>query len=398
MYPIGVLFGLGFDTATEVALLVLAGGAAGAGLPWYAILCLPVLFAAGMSLMDTIDGSFMNFAYGWAFSKPVRKVFYNLAITGLSVAVAVVIGTIELGGLIAAKLSLSGSFWNWFENIDINIARVGDRRDVRRHVGDRAVGVALRADRGALERLDRPALASRGAYRHQGRLRIFATAAAGRTRSSRCSAEVIEVLAQPHAVVRARRAVDDARRGQRWRLELGHGPVIRRADLLGELVVPGRERRGTALEHGACLLEAGRVSRHLRHGVRGEAEPERPADEAPEVLLGDVLGPLLGEEPAQALVEAESGGPRGVAGVGLVGPRARSPTAPPGSGTRRPYGTRRRGRRRRPTATPRGQNSVPITTLTAQPSATSSIRTTPTFHPTGTIRLNRTAIITVNAA
>jgi high-affinity nickel-transport protein len=73
-----------------------------------------------MSLMDTIDGSFMNFAYGWAFSKPVRKVFYNLAITGLSVAVALVIGTVELGGLIASKLSLSGSFWNWFENIDIN--------------------------------------------------------------------------------------------------------------------------------------------------------------------------------------------------------------------------------------------------------------------------------------
>ncbi len=90
MYPIGVLFGLGFDTATEVALLVLAGGAAGAGLPWYAILCLPILFAAGMSLMDSIDGSFMNFAYGWAFSKPVRKIFYNITITGLSVAVAVV--------------------------------------------------------------------------------------------------------------------------------------------------------------------------------------------------------------------------------------------------------------------------------------------------------------------
>ncbi len=121
MYPIGVLFGLGFDTATEVALLVLAGGAAGAGLPWYAILCLPILFAAGMSLMDSIDGSFMNFAYGWAFSKPVRKVFYNITITGLSVAVAVVIGTIELGGLVASELNLSGSFWNWFENININM-------------------------------------------------------------------------------------------------------------------------------------------------------------------------------------------------------------------------------------------------------------------------------------
>jgi nickel/cobalt transporter (NiCoT) family protein len=121
MYPIGMLFGLGFDTATEVALLVLAGGAAGAGLPWYAILCLPILFAAGMSLMDAIDGSFMNFAYGWAFSKPVRKVFYNLTITGLSVAVAAVIGTIELGGLLASQLNLSGSFWNWFENINVNM-------------------------------------------------------------------------------------------------------------------------------------------------------------------------------------------------------------------------------------------------------------------------------------
>jgi high-affinity nickel-transport protein len=121
MYPIGVLFGLGFDTATEVALLVLAGGAAGAGLPWYAILCLPVLFAAGMSLMDSIDGSFMNFAYGWAFSKPVRKVFYNITITGLSVAVALVIGTIELGGIIAEQLNLSGSFWRSFETIDINL-------------------------------------------------------------------------------------------------------------------------------------------------------------------------------------------------------------------------------------------------------------------------------------
>jgi high-affinity nickel-transport protein len=120
MYPIGALFGLGFDTATEVALLVIAGSAGAAGLPWYAILCLPILFAAGMSLLDSIDGSFMNFAYGWAFSRPVRKVFYNITITGLSVAVALVIGTIELGGLIAQHLNLSGSFWNSFENIDIN--------------------------------------------------------------------------------------------------------------------------------------------------------------------------------------------------------------------------------------------------------------------------------------
>jgi high-affinity nickel-transport protein len=120
MYPVGVLFGLGFDTATEVALLFLAAGAAGAGLPFYAILCLPVLFAAGMSLLDTIDGSFMNFAYGWAFSKPVRKVFYNITITGLSVAVALVIGTIELGGIAASHLGAQGPFWSAFENIDIN--------------------------------------------------------------------------------------------------------------------------------------------------------------------------------------------------------------------------------------------------------------------------------------
>jgi high-affinity nickel-transport protein len=120
IYPVGLLFGLGFDTASEVALLVLAGGAAGAGLPWYAILCLPILFAAGMVLMDTIDGSFMNFAYGWAFSKPVRKVYYNIAVTGLSVAVALLIGTVELGGLAARHLQLSGSFWAWFEAIDVN--------------------------------------------------------------------------------------------------------------------------------------------------------------------------------------------------------------------------------------------------------------------------------------
>jgi nickel/cobalt transporter (NiCoT) family protein len=120
MYPIGILFGLGFDTATEVALLFLAAGAAGAGLPFYAILCLPILFAAGMSLLDTIDGSFMNFAYGWAFSKPVRKVYYNLTITGLSVAVALIIGTVELLGLAATKLGLKGAFWGWVSQININ--------------------------------------------------------------------------------------------------------------------------------------------------------------------------------------------------------------------------------------------------------------------------------------
>ncbi|WP_042374036.1 HoxN/HupN/NixA family nickel/cobalt transporter [Streptacidiphilus neutrinimicus] len=120
MYPVGVLFGLGFDTATEVALLVLAGSGAASGLPWYAILCLPVLFAAGMSLLDTIDGSFMNFAYGWAFSKPVRKVYYNLTITGLSVAVALIIGTVELLSILQAQFNLTGPFWAAVTGLDLN--------------------------------------------------------------------------------------------------------------------------------------------------------------------------------------------------------------------------------------------------------------------------------------
>jgi nickel/cobalt transporter (NiCoT) family protein len=122
MYPVGLLFGLGFDTASEVALLVIAGSAGAAGLPFYAIICLPVLFAAGMSLLDTIDGSFMNFAYGWAFSKPVRKVYYNITITGLSVAIALFIGTIELVGLITQKLGLTGAVVDWFQNFNINTA------------------------------------------------------------------------------------------------------------------------------------------------------------------------------------------------------------------------------------------------------------------------------------
>ena len=120
MYPVGMLFGLGFDTATEVALLFLAAGAAGAGVPFYAILCLPILFAAGMSLLDAIDGSFMNFAYGWAFSHPVRKIYYNLTITGLSVAIALIIGTAELLGLAATKLGLKGSFWTSVEQLNLN--------------------------------------------------------------------------------------------------------------------------------------------------------------------------------------------------------------------------------------------------------------------------------------
>ncbi len=120
MYGVGLLFGLGFDTATEVAFLVLAGTGAASGLPWYAILTLPVLFAAGMSLLDTIDGTFMNFAYGWAFASPVRKVYYTLTITGLSIAVALLIGTAELASLLGQQLSLGGPFWSWVEGLNLN--------------------------------------------------------------------------------------------------------------------------------------------------------------------------------------------------------------------------------------------------------------------------------------
>ncbi|MCW2781243.1 MAG: putative high-affinity nickel-transport protein [Marmoricola sp.] len=103
MYPTGFLFGLGFDTVTEIGLLVIAGGAVAASLPWWAVLTLPILFTAGMSLLDTIDGAFMNVAYGWAFARPVRKIYYNITVTALSVAVALIIGVIELVGLLADK-------------------------------------------------------------------------------------------------------------------------------------------------------------------------------------------------------------------------------------------------------------------------------------------------------
>ncbi|MPY85774.1 MAG: HoxN/HupN/NixA family nickel/cobalt transporter [Actinophytocola sp.] len=119
MYPLGLLFGLGFDTATEVSLLVLAGGAAAGNLPWYAILTLPVLFTAGMTLLDGINGCVMNFAYGWSIATPVRKVFYNLTITGLSVAVALLIGGIQLLGLLAERLDIVTGPLAWLAELDL---------------------------------------------------------------------------------------------------------------------------------------------------------------------------------------------------------------------------------------------------------------------------------------
>jgi high-affinity nickel-transport protein len=122
LYPLGVLFGLGFDTATEISLLVLAGTTVGVGLPFWAILSLPLLFAAGMSLLDTIDGILMSRAYGWAFVRPVRKVYYNLMITGLSVAVALFIGALQVVQVFRDEFGLRGGLFDVADRLDLEFA------------------------------------------------------------------------------------------------------------------------------------------------------------------------------------------------------------------------------------------------------------------------------------
>lgn len=125
MYPVGVVFGMGFDTASEVALLATTALYASRHVPWYAIICLPILFTAGMTLLDTTDGLFMNLAYGWAFFNPVRKVYYNLAITGLSVAICFFIGGVETLGLLPMEirsLSRVHGFWGFMYRFNINTA------------------------------------------------------------------------------------------------------------------------------------------------------------------------------------------------------------------------------------------------------------------------------------
>ena len=121
MYPVGFLFGLGFDTATEVGLLGIAGVEAGKGLPPLYILIFPLLFTAGMMLIDTTDGILMLGAYGWAFVKPVRKLYYNLNITLVSVLVAVVVGTIEVISIISGPLNLTGGVWDFLNNLDFGL-------------------------------------------------------------------------------------------------------------------------------------------------------------------------------------------------------------------------------------------------------------------------------------
>ena len=120
MYPLGILFGLGFDTATEIGLLAVAAGVATHHVPFLAVISLPLIFAAGMSLMDTADGAFMSHAYGWAFSNPIRKVYYNITVTTLTVTVALAIGTIELLQVTAHRLSLDTGIWAALDTLDFS--------------------------------------------------------------------------------------------------------------------------------------------------------------------------------------------------------------------------------------------------------------------------------------
>jgi len=125
MYPLGILFGLGFDTATEVGLLGISAAQAGQGLSIWIILVFPALFTAGISLLDTADSSIMVSAYGWAFVKPIRKLYYNLTVTFVSVMAALLIGGIEALGLSADKLALQGPFWRLLDRLAGNLGFLG---------------------------------------------------------------------------------------------------------------------------------------------------------------------------------------------------------------------------------------------------------------------------------
>jgi high-affinity nickel-transport protein len=125
MYPLGVLFGLGFDTATEVGILGIAALQAGGGLPFYAIMIFPLLFTVGMCLLDTTDGVLMLGCYGWAFVKPVRKLYYNMNITLVSVLVAILVGTIEALSIVGPQLGLKGALWDGVARVSDNFAAIG---------------------------------------------------------------------------------------------------------------------------------------------------------------------------------------------------------------------------------------------------------------------------------
>jgi high-affinity nickel-transport protein len=121
VYPLGFLFGLGFDTASEIAVLAISAGAAKDAIPFVGILSFPILFAAGMSLMDTADGMFMTTAYRWAFATPLRKLYYNLTVTSLAVIAALLIGLTELAQVISEHLGMQGRFWSWLQDLSFDL-------------------------------------------------------------------------------------------------------------------------------------------------------------------------------------------------------------------------------------------------------------------------------------
>ena len=125
MYPLGFLFGLGFDTATEIGLLGMSAAGASEGMSFWSILVFPALFTAGMSLVDTTDSVLMLKAYGWAFDKPVRKLYYNMTMTFVSILVALIVGGLETLNLIGGKLELKGAFWETIGSINDNFAMLG---------------------------------------------------------------------------------------------------------------------------------------------------------------------------------------------------------------------------------------------------------------------------------
>nr|WP_284288521.1 HoxN/HupN/NixA family nickel/cobalt transporter [Angustibacter aerolatus] len=231
MYPAGVLFGLGFDTATEISLLVLAGAGAASGLPWYAVMVLPVLFAAGMSLLDTLDGAFMNVAYQWAFANPVRKVFYNLTITGLSVAVALLIGTVEprLGAARAPRPHRPVHHLG--RRARPRQPRVRRRRPVRRRLGRRDRRLPA-GPRRAAPRRARPPLERLGDRRRR------ADPPPPAPRRRRVSASRVRRGPAPLQVVRALRGRRSERGAARRRAGRGDRP----GDRLAERGVAGRQR------------------------------------------------------------------------------------------------------------------------------------------------------------
>ncbi|NEW08132.1 HoxN/HupN/NixA family nickel/cobalt transporter [Paenibacillus sp. SYP-B3998] len=118
VYPLGFLFGLGFDTASEIALLAISANAAKDAIPFIGVISLPLLFAAGMSLFDTADGMFMTRAYRWAFHTPVRKLYYNLTVTTLAVIAALIIGVVELAQVLSEEIGMEGTFWTWLQDLD----------------------------------------------------------------------------------------------------------------------------------------------------------------------------------------------------------------------------------------------------------------------------------------